>query len=83
MAPNLTDSQQVQIRNMTLSNCPPAEIANVVGYSKRSVFAIQSYETHVKCGVLLEISMNRPCVRFYSVRAELPLSRSNPHPISM
>jgi hypothetical protein len=30
-------------RNMALSNCPPAEIANVVGCSEPSVFAIQSY----------------------------------------
>jgi hypothetical protein len=28
-------------RNMTLSNCPPAEIANVVGCTEPSVFAIQ------------------------------------------
>jgi hypothetical protein len=42
MAPNLADSQHVQIRDMTLSNYPPAEIANVVGCSERSVFAIQS-----------------------------------------
>ena len=35
MAPNLTDSQQVQIRDMTSSNCPPAEIANVVEWLKR------------------------------------------------
>jgi hypothetical protein len=33
-------------RNMTLSNCPPAEIANVVGCSEPSVFAIQSYLRH-------------------------------------
>jgi transposase len=27
---------------MTLSNCPPTEIANVIGCSKRTVYAIQS-----------------------------------------
>ena len=42
MAPNLADSQHMQIRDMTLSNCPPAEIADVVGCTERSVFAIQS-----------------------------------------
>jgi hypothetical protein len=80
MAPNLADSQHVQIRDMTLSNCPPAEIANVVGCSERSVFAIQSYETHVKCGVILEVSMSSH-VRCFCTR--LPLNHSNPHPISM
>ena len=39
MALNLADSQHVQIRDMTLNNCP-AEIADVVGCIKRSVFAI-------------------------------------------
>ena len=41
MAPNLADLQHMQIRDMTLSNCPPAEIANVIGCSERSVFVIQ------------------------------------------
>jgi hypothetical protein len=49
MAPNLADSQHVQIRDMTLSNCPPAEIANVVGCSERSVFAIRN-RRGVDCG---------------------------------
>lgn len=42
MAPNLAESQHAQIRDMILSNHPPAEIADVVGWSERSVFAIQS-----------------------------------------
>ena len=42
MAPNLAESQHAQIRDMLLSDRPPAEIANVVGCSKRSVFAIKS-----------------------------------------
>jgi hypothetical protein len=42
MAPNLAESQHAQIRDMLLSNCPPAEIADAVGCSKRSVFAIKS-----------------------------------------
>jgi hypothetical protein len=42
MAPNLAESQHAQIRDMILSNCPPAEIADVVSCSERSVFAIQS-----------------------------------------
>ena len=40
MAPNLGESQHAQIRDMILSNHPPAEIADVVGCSERSVFAI-------------------------------------------
>ena len=47
MAPNLADSQHVQIHDMTLGNCPPAEIAKDVGCSERSVFAIQSNLRHV------------------------------------
>jgi len=31
---------------MILSNCPPTEIADVVGCSERSVFAIQSNLLH-------------------------------------
>jgi len=46
MAPNLADSQHMQIRDMTLSSCPPAEIADVVGCSEHSVFAIQSNLRH-------------------------------------
>jgi hypothetical protein len=46
MAPNLADLQHVQIRDMILSNCPPTEIADVVGCSERSVFAIQSNLRH-------------------------------------
>ena len=46
MAPNLADSQHVQIRDMTLSNCPLAKIADVVGCSERFVFAIQSNLRH-------------------------------------
>jgi hypothetical protein len=46
MAPNLAESQHAQIRDMILSNCPPAEIADVVGCSERSVFAIQSNLHH-------------------------------------
>ena len=42
MAPNLAESQHAQIRDMILSNRPAAEIADVVGYSERSVFAIKS-----------------------------------------
>jgi hypothetical protein len=42
MAPNPAESQHAQIRDMLLSNRPPAEIANTVGCSKRSVFAIKS-----------------------------------------
>jgi hypothetical protein len=42
IAPNLAELQHVQIRDMILSNCLAAEIANVVGCSKRSVFAIKS-----------------------------------------
>jgi hypothetical protein len=41
MVPNLADSQYIQIRNITLSNCPPTEIANIVGCSR--VFCI--YDT--------------------------------------
>ena len=41
MAPNLAESQHAQIRDMILSNHPPAEIADAVGCSERSVFAIQ------------------------------------------
>jgi transposase len=46
MAPNLADSQHVQIYDMTLSNCPPAEIAKDVGCSERAVYAIQSNLRH-------------------------------------
>ena len=46
MALNLADSQRVRIRDMTLSNCPPTEMTDVVGYSERSVFAIQSNRRH-------------------------------------
>ena len=46
IAPNLAESQHTQIRDIILSNYPPAEIANVVGCSKRSVFAIQSNLRH-------------------------------------
>ena len=42
MAPNLAESQHVQIRDMILDNRPTAEMANVVGCSERSVFAIKS-----------------------------------------
>ena len=42
MAPNLAESQHAQIRDMILSNRPAAEIADVVGCSERSVFAIKS-----------------------------------------
>jgi hypothetical protein len=42
MAPNLTESQHAQIRDMVLSNRPLAEIADAVGCSKRSVFVIKS-----------------------------------------
>lgn len=41
MAPNLAESQHAQIRDMILSNRHPAEIADVVGYSERSVVVIQ------------------------------------------
>jgi transposase len=46
MAPNLADSQHVQIRDMILSNCPPAEIAKDVGCSERAVYTIQSNFRH-------------------------------------
>ena len=42
MAPNLAESQHAQIRDMLLSNRPPAEIADAVCCIKRSVFAIKS-----------------------------------------
>lgn len=42
MAPNLAESRRARIRDMTLSNCPPAEITDVVGCGERSVFAIRS-----------------------------------------
>jgi hypothetical protein len=42
MAPNLAESQHAQIRDMILSNRPATEIADVVGCSERSVFAIKS-----------------------------------------
>jgi transposase len=42
MAPNLAESQHAQIRDMLLSNCPLTEIADAVGCSERSVFAIKS-----------------------------------------
>ena len=42
MALNLAESQHAQIRDMLLSNRPPAEIADAVGCSERSVFAIKS-----------------------------------------
>jgi hypothetical protein len=42
MALNLAESQHAQIRDMILSSCPAAEIADVVGCSERSVFAIMS-----------------------------------------
>ncbi len=42
MALNLAESQHAQIRDMILSNRPAAEIADVVGCSERSVFAIKS-----------------------------------------
>src|SRR3982074_2730507 len=41
-APNLAESQHAQIRDMILSNRPATEIADVVGCSERSVFAIKS-----------------------------------------
>ncbi len=42
MAPNLSESQHAQIRDMILDNCPPAEIADDIGCSERSIFAIKS-----------------------------------------
>jgi hypothetical protein len=42
MALNLSESQHAQIRDMILDNRPPAEIADDVGCSKRSIFAIKS-----------------------------------------
>jgi hypothetical protein len=42
MAPNLAESQHVQIRDMILDNRPTAEIADVVDCSERSVFVIKS-----------------------------------------
>jgi hypothetical protein len=42
MAPNLAESQHAQIRDMILSNRPPAKIADAVSCSRRSVFAIKS-----------------------------------------
>lgn len=36
----------MQIHDITLSNCPPAKIADVVGCSERFVFAIQSNLRH-------------------------------------
>jgi transposase len=60
MAPNLADSQYMQIRDMTLSNCPPAEIADVVGCSERSVFAIQSNIRHFGSTKAPSNSIGRP-----------------------
>jgi hypothetical protein len=60
MAPNLADSQHVQIRDMTLSNCPPAKIANVVGCSECSVFAIQSNLCYFGSTKALLNSVRRP-----------------------
>jgi hypothetical protein len=42
VAPNLAESQHAQIRDMILSNRPATEIADIVGCSERSVFAIKS-----------------------------------------
>jgi hypothetical protein len=42
MAPNLAESLHAQIRYIILSNRPAAEIADVVGCSERSAFAIKS-----------------------------------------
>jgi hypothetical protein len=42
MALNLAELQHAQIYDIVLSNCPLAEIADAVGCSKRSVFAIKS-----------------------------------------
>jgi hypothetical protein len=42
IAPNLAESQHVQIRDMVISNCHTAEIADAVGRSERSVFEIKS-----------------------------------------
>jgi transposase len=36
----------MQIYDMTLSNCPPGEIAKDIGYSEHSVFTIQSNLRH-------------------------------------
>jgi len=42
MALDLAESQHAQICDMVLSNRPPTEIADAVGCSERSVFAIKS-----------------------------------------
>lgn len=43
MAPNLAELQHAQIRDMVLSSCPTAKIADAVGCSEHSVFAIKSH----------------------------------------
>jgi hypothetical protein len=55
MAPNLAESQHAQIRDMILSNRPAAEIADVVGCSERSVFAIKS---NLRCFRSTKVSSN-------------------------
>ena len=60
MAPNLADSQHIQIHDMTLSNCPPAKIAKDIGCSERSVFAIQSNLRHFGFTKALSNSVGRP-----------------------
>jgi len=60
MAPNLAESQHAQIRDMILSNRPPAEIADVVGCSERSVFAIQSNLRHFGSTKAPSNSVRRP-----------------------
>lgn len=60
MAPNLAESQHAQIRDMILSSRPPAEIADVVGCSERSVFAIQSNLRHFGSTKAPSNSVGRP-----------------------
>jgi hypothetical protein len=64
MAPNLADSQHVQIRDITLSNCPPAEIPNVVAvnvlslrYSQTFVILAPLYKTQVNVRGTLDQSV--------------------------
>jgi hypothetical protein len=60
MAPNLAESQHAQIRDMLLSNRPPTEIANAIGYSKRSVFVIKSNLLSLALPKPLRIALDGP-----------------------
>ena len=75
MAPSLADSQHVQIRDMILSNCPPAEIAYDVDCSERAECAIES---RAQKAILLQLHRRISGTRNFP-EGEVQPQRSQPH----